>query len=174
MRLKFVIDAGHGGKDPGAVGYVRESNVTLRLAKLVAYELRLGGHDVTMTRSDDVYKTLGERVRLANAVKPDLFLSLHCNGSVDPRANGVETLCYHAGGPAANYANRVQSELANYTGLRNRGVKLMPWLYVLRHTKIPAILVELGFVSNPSDAAKLKNPEFIRQAARLIARGITK
>lgn len=172
--LKIVLDAGHGGKDPGAVGYVTEKEITLKLAKLVAYELRLQKHEVIMTRSDDVYETLAERVRIANEAKPDLFVSIHCNAATSPNANGVETLCYRAGTTATNFANRVQNELAMYSGLFNRGVKLMPWIYVLKQTTSPAILVELGFVSNKDDAAKLKDPEFIRHCARLIARGITK
>lgn len=172
--VKIVVDAGHGGRDPGAVGYVGESDVTLRLAKLVAYELRLGDCDVTMTRSTDDYVSLRNRVKVANMVKPDLFVSLHCNAAISTSANGVETLCYKSRSTAYMYAQKVQAELAKHTEMMDRGVKITPWLYVLRHTTCPAIMVELGFVTNTNDAFKLKNPQFIQQAARLITRGITK
>lgn len=170
---RIVIDAGHGGKDPGAVGHgLQEADINLRLAKCLAVELRTKKHTVIMTRSADEYLSLAQRSEIANNNNADLFVSLHCNAATNPNANGIETLCYALSSKGYKYALKVQKELVEGTGLVSRGVKARPGLYVLKHTKAPAILIELGFISNSKDAEWLKNSENIRLAAQLIAQAI--
>jgi len=170
--MRIVLDPGHGGKDPGAVGHgLQEAEINLRLAKCLAVELR-SKHTVIMTRSVDEYLSLAQRCKISNNNNADLFVSLHCNAATNPNANGIETLCYSLSGRGYNYALKVQKSLVGGTGLVSRGVKARPDLYVLKHTKAPAILIELGFITNKKDAEWLKNPENIRLAARLIAQAI--
>ena len=171
--MRIVLDPGHGGKDPGAVGHgLQEADINLRLAKCLAVELRSKKHAVIMTRSTDEYLSLAQRSKISNDNNPDLFISLHCNAATNPSAHGIETLCYSLSSKGYIFALAVQKALVEGTGLANRGVKARPDLYVLKHTKAPAILIELGFISNPKDAEWLKNPENIRLAARLIAQAI--
>lgn len=168
--MKIVVDAGHGGKDPGACGNgLREAEITLLLARGVVAALKAKAQPAIKTRGLDAYVSLPERVRKANNWGADLFVSLHCNAAESPQAHGVETLCYSLTGKGADYARKVQRKLVAFTGLTDRGVKARPGLYVLKRTNAPAILVELGFVSNPADAKLLKNQEFILRAAGLIA-----
>jgi len=170
--MRIIIDPGHGGKDPGAVGNgLREADVNIKLAQYLEAELK-GKHQVVLTRRGNLFVSLPERTAFSNAVNADLFISLHCNSAANSQANGIETLCYSEKSRGFNYAHKVQQALVKGTGLTDRGVKIRSDLYVLRHTVAPAILIELGFISNPKDAAWLKNQENIKKAARLIAQAI--
>ena len=100
----------------------------------------------------------------ANTWGADLFLSLHCNASVDASASGSEALVFSRFGTSYSIAEVLLTALTEATGLRNRGVLIRPGLYVLRRTRMPAVLLELGFITNPSDAALLRdNPVLFAQ-----------
>lgn len=171
---KVVIDPGHGGKDPGATGGgVREKAVVLNVAKKIAAYLEARGCTVMLTRETDVFVELSDRARMANAAKADLFVSIHCNSVRDnARATGMEVYHYTRASEASKRAARViYDKLLPVCGLRGRGVKSKD-LAVLRETAMPAVLVELGFISNPSDRAKLTNFAWQDDAAQAIADGI--
>jgi len=169
---RIVLDPGHGGKDPGAVGPggTKEKNVNLAVVKLLAKELSYFAR-VLFAREHDEYCELWERSSLANTAGADLFVSVHCNAADDPAANGTETLVYKFGGEAEKLARRVQTSFVTALKTKDRGVKEKN-LHVCRETKMPAILVELAFVSNPEEEKKLNNPDWQKAAARAIAQGV--
>ena len=170
--MKIVcIDAGHGGKDPGAEsGGVQEKDIALTVALKVGALLK--DCEVIYTRTEDVYVGLSERALIANQAKADLFVSIHCNSVDDESAHGMEVYHYtHASEASKHAARAIYDKLLPVSGLRGRGVKSKD-LAVLRETKMPAVLIELGFISNPNDRAKLTNSAWQDDAAKAIADGI--
>ncbi|MEM8639517.1 MAG: N-acetylmuramoyl-L-alanine amidase [Cyanobacteria bacterium P01_G01_bin.54] len=167
-----VIDPGHGGRDPGAIGIggLREKDVVLPISLEISRTLQQQGVRVIMTRSDDRYVTLAGRTQIANRARADVFVSIHANAiSLSrPDVNGVETYYYTSGGRLAQTIH--QSILSNVS-IGNRGVKRARF-YVLRHSSMPAVLVEVGFVTGRADAPRLANSSFRSQMAQAIARGI--
>lgn len=163
LAAKICIDPGHGGSDPGAVGYVVESDVNLDAANKLKRWLDLdtrdkrggSGWNVSMTRTSDVYVSLSARVAYANSKDVDRFLSIHSN-AYTAAAHGSETFCYYNGsGHSFNMRNKVQEELVAHGKLADRGVKTAGF-YVTKYTYMPAVLTELGFVTNKGDSEKLK------------------
>ena len=171
MSKIIVIDPGHGGKDPGAVsGGVQEKDIALAVALKIG--ALLTGYEVVYTRTEDVYVGLSERALIANQAKADLFVSIHCNSVDDESAHGMEVYVYTACSAASKRAaHAIYDCLLPASGLRGRGVKSKD-LAVLRETKMPAVLIELGFISNPNDRAKLTNSAWQDDAAKAIADGI--
>jgi len=172
--MKIVIDPGHGGSDSGAVGSgLRESDIVLDVALKAGSKLQKAGVDVIFTRNDDKKVTLEERTSLANAQKADYFVSIHANAG---GGTGVETLIYKEGSVAGNLAKIIQEYIVNALGLKDRKVKARPDLWVLRKTNMPAVLIELAFIDNPSDAEVLKNSkdEFANAIAAAILKFIGK
>ena len=169
--MKICIDPGHGGFDPGACGYgLKESDVNLKYALLLRQLLTQKGHQVIMTRETDKTMSLGERTRFANNNKADLFISCHCNAAANPQAHGVETLVYSDKSVSAYYlARAIVESLEKDCSLKSRGVKFRRKLYVLKNTKMPAILIELGFISNEQEAKRLAHLDFLKLAAYTIA-----
>ena len=171
---KIVIDPGHGGKDPGATGGgVQEKAVVLNVAKKIGAFLEAKGCTVMLTRETDVFVELSDRARMANAAQADLYVSVHCNSVRDnARATGMEVYHYTRASEASKRAARViYDRLLPASGLKGRGVKANNYA-VLRETAMPAVLVELGFISNPSDRAKLTNFAWQDDVAQAIADGI--
>ena len=152
MAYKIVVDAGHGGADPGAVYDGRqEKDDTLSLALKVGELLRDYGIDVVFTRTTDVYQTPFEKAQIANNADADFFLSIHRNSSEDPNQyEGVETLVYDRSGVKLEMAEAINQALEDL-GFKNLGVKERPGLVVLRRTKMPAVLVEVGFINSDTD-----------------------
>lgn len=152
MAYKIMIDAGHGGRDPGAVYNGRqEKDDVLELALAVGQILEDAGLDVEYTRTTDVYESPSEKAREANNAGADFFVSIHRNSFPRPNeVSGVETLVYDAGGIKNQMAENVNRQLENI-GFRNLGVKERPNLTVLRRTQMPAILVEAGFINSDID-----------------------
>lgn len=148
---RICIDAGHGGNDPGAVYTGRkESDDNLALGKAVAAELKRHGVIVDETRTADVTVSLNERSTFENRQSYDYFISFHRNAFKPEQAKGVETYTYlNAGAKAKGLANKIQTALVGI-GFANRGVKEANF-HVLRETKAPAVLVEIGFIDNSSD-----------------------
>lgn len=205
----IVIDAGHGGHDPGANrSGIREKDivldVALRLKRAIESNSKL---KVVMTRDSDVFIPLPTRTRIANQNSPSntLFISIHNNASRNTSPRGLETYvfsskatddeadelarrenadmrmdlayilsnCYHTGNEIYNleFARKVHSSLLQELGLENRGIKRAPF-YVLAWTRMPSILVELGFVSNLGDKQKLLSESFRQRAAEALYEGI--
>lgn len=153
--MKLFIDAGHGAADSGAVGIGGrlEKHDNLALALSLSQSLTELGHQVKLSRTSDAYPTLKDRAQAANDFKADLFISLHRN-SAGESANGVEVLyCPGASQTSQNLANSISKAIANACGFRNRGAKCQR-AYVLEHTKMPAVTIESGFVTNSSDNLK--------------------
>lgn len=170
-RIVVTIDPGHGGRDPGAVGIggLKETDVVLPISLEVARILERQGVGVQLTRSSDRFISLSGRTAMANRADTDLFVSIHANAVANrPNVNGAETFYFSSG---RGLAQSIQESMIRRTNMNNRGVKQARF-YVLRNTAMPAALVEVGFVTGTSDAAKLSNPAFRNQMAEAIAEGI--
>lgn len=148
----IVIDAGHGGRDPGAVFEGRqEKDDTLRLALAVGTLLRRAGMNVIYTRTEDVYDTPYQKAVIANNNNADYLVSIHRNAMPIPgSASGIEALVYADRGVPAAMARAINKNL-EAVGFRNRGVIERPNLAILRRSAMPAVLVETGFIDNPMD-----------------------
>ena len=152
---KVVVDAGHGGSDPGAVYEGRqEKDDNLRLALAVGELLSQNGVDVLYTRTDDVYDSPYRKAMIANESGADYLISFHRNASpIAGNASGIETLVYADRGVAAQMARDINRELAAL-GFRDIGVIERPGLAVLRRSRMPAVLIETGFIDNDADNLK--------------------
>jgi len=178
-RFKVVIDPGHGGPDPGAIGIngLRETDVVLDVALQVARLLEARGVVVEMTRTSDIDVDLPPRVALANSSGADAFISIHANALslARPDVNGIESF-YFAGGSQAGLsrqlADAVQRQMLGVSpGSPDRGVKAARF-FVIRRATMPSTLVEMGFVTGQLDAARLRDPNFRRRMALALATGI--
>tara|TARA_B100001939_G_scaffold124632_1_gene108074 strand:+ start:175 stop:1326 length:1152 start_codon:yes stop_codon:yes gene_type:complete len=212
----IVIDAGHGGKDPGAVGYrgTKEKDIALDVAKRLEKKLSKNMNvKIIMTRDEDIFLRLSERTKIANESNGNLFISIHTNAAEDRRASGFETFLI---GPNKNeaavrvaarenavlelegktgqkltnedliqatiaqsafaskseqFASMVQKEIKKRVQSKDRGVK-QAGFYVLMGASMPNVLVELGFISNPSEEKKLRSPQYRDQLATAIYRAV--
>jgi N-acetylmuramoyl-L-alanine amidase len=174
MAYKIMIDPGHGGKDPGAIGPsgLKEKDVNLDIAKRLGEILKVNGITVNYTRTTDIFVDLGDRAAIANRWGANYFVSVHCNAFTDRQAHGTETYCYDFGGEGEKLARKVQASLVKATGLRNRADVKKAGFTVLKKTAMPAILVETAFISNPNEEKKLANSAFRQTVANGIASGI--
>lgn len=178
-RFKVVIDPGHGGPDPGAIGIggLRETDVVLDVALQVTRLLQARGVQVLMTRTSDVDLDLPPRVALANDSEVDAFVSIHANAltMARPDVNGIESFFFASGANAARsrqLADAVQRQMmAISAGTIDRGVKAARF-FVIRRTTMPATLVEMGFVTGRLDASRLSDPNYRRRMALALAGGI--
>ncbi len=168
---KVMIDAGHGGEDPGAVFEGRrEKDDALRLALAVGEILEDNGVDVMYTRVTDVYDTPQEKAEIANRSEADYLVSIHRNAMPVPgTASGIMSLVYENGGTVGRLGANINRELAQ-TGFADLGVVERPGLIILRRSGMPAVLVEAGFIDNPEDNA-LFDRQF-QEMAEAIAGGI--
>ncbi|OUO92192.1 N-acetylmuramoyl-L-alanine amidase [Cloacibacillus sp. An23] len=168
---KICIDAGHGGKDPGAcAGGVREKDIALVVALKIG--ALLTDYEVVYTRMKDVYVGLSERARIANRAEADMFVSVHCNSAPSTSANGMEVYVHTTRSAASTRAaHAIYDRLLSASGLRGRGVKANDYA-VLCETSMPAVLVELGFISNDGDREQLVSEGWQDRAAEAIAEGI--
>ncbi|MBE9171536.1 N-acetylmuramoyl-L-alanine amidase [Cyanobium sp. LEGE 06143] len=174
-RFRVVIDPGHGGPDPGAVGIrgLRETDIVLDVSLQVARLLQARGVNVVMTRTSEVDVDLPPRVALANRVGADAFVSIHANAlsMARPDVNGVETF-YFSGGRSLRLARALQAQMMSVSpGSPDRGVKAGRF-FVIRRTVMPASLVEMGFVTGAFDAPRLADPSHRRRLAMALATGI--
>ncbi|MEL6495121.1 MAG: N-acetylmuramoyl-L-alanine amidase [Cyanobacteria bacterium J06623_7] len=171
-RPRVVIDPGHGGKDPGTIGIggFREKDVVLPISLDVAEILRKQEIDVIMTRDTDNFISLQGRTDLANKIDADLFVSIHANAInlSRPDVNGLETYYYKSG---RRLAEIIHWSILNGVEIDNRGIRRARF-YVLRHSTMPAVLVEVGFLTGAIDSSRLKDPNHRRRMAEEIARGI--
>ncbi|KXZ40001.1 N-acetylmuramoyl-L-alanine amidase [Alkalithermobacter thermoalcaliphilus JW-YL-7 = DSM 7308] len=149
--MKIFLDAGHGGTDPGATYKGRlEKNDVLQITRAVAEELKRHNVQVIESRTTDTTLTLAQRTDLANRSNSNYFISIHRNAFKPEQAQGVETFVFtNASQQSRQLANRVQEKLVG-VGFRNRGIKTANF-HVLRQTKMPAVLIEIGFIDNSQD-----------------------
>lgn len=176
--MKIFLDPGHNyaGVDTGAAANgLREQEISFWIAEKLSRLLQAAGYEVNRSRrrlADNLgastVGSLAKRCAIAEGWGADLFVSIHCNAG---GGTGTETFVYSEGSPAVPYAEAIQAAICGRLGLKNRGVKPRPALYVLKHTTMPALLVETAFLDNESDAEKLRN----RQAdfAQAIFEGLT-
>ena len=171
-RVSVIIDPGHGGKDPGAIGIggLREKDVILPISIRVGQILQQNGVQAVLSRNSDYFVSLQGRVDMAERGNADLFVSIHANsvGLSRPDVSGLEVYYYSSG---YNLARSVRSGILNSVSVKDRGVRKARF-YVLRKTSMPAILVETGYVTGREDAAKLASPQYREQMAQGIANGI--
>jgi N-acetylmuramoyl-L-alanine amidase len=164
MAIKIFIDQGHNPRSPntGAEGNgLREQDITYAVGQELAALLRSNGNfEVRLSRPTPETQlgstnagSLTARAAAANAWGADYFISIHTNAADNPAASGSEQLVFRLSGVAYELARSIAAQLAAVTGLRNRGVIARPGLYVLRRTAMPAVLSEIGFITNPGDAA---------------------
>ncbi len=221
LLQKIVIDPGHGGKDPGAVGYKKnfEKDVVLSIAKILKPKLEKElGVEVLLTRSKDEFMSLQNRTKFANSENADLFISIHCNAGKSRKSKGIEVYYlstaktnearavealensvvfeYEGGQDAvkqyddlsfilmdmaqteqleesSSLALSLQESLVSQTGSKNRGVK-QAGFYVLKGAFMPAVLIETGFISNPSEEKKLISPKHQNKIANAILKSVKK
>ena len=172
----IVIDPGHGGPDPGAIGITGyyEKTVNLAVSLQLAPMLARAGARVILTRNADYGPSLWERVNIANTAWADVFVSIHSNAHLQSWANGTETYyyAYSANSGGSGYlARQLQQQLVWTLGLKDLGVKTAGF-YVISNTRMPSALVELGFVSNYGDEAVLRQPQTHQRAAEALLRGL--
>lgn len=149
---RVIIDAGHGGEEPGAMyDGRREKDDALRLALAIGQILEKNGVDVVYTRTTDVFDTPLEKAQIANNSGADYFVSIHRNAMPVPgTGSGATVLVYEDAGVPAMLAENIQRNLVQ-TGFNDLGIQERPGLIVLRRTQMPAVLVEAGFIDNPVD-----------------------
>lgn len=175
-RTLVMLDPGHGGRDPGAIGLggLREVDVILPVAKRVAELLEKQGIAVKMTRNSDYYVGLDERVTISRDAGATLFVSIHAN-SIENRSdvNGLEIYHYNLGKSLAETVHNAVLDYVNKNGfyIANRNVRSARFL-VLRKSAIPAILVETGYLTNEAEVARLRRDDYQKAMAEGIARGI--
>jgi len=165
-----IIDPGHGGSDNGALwGGVKEKDLTLATAKYLEEHLSSMGIRTRMTRRTDVRVSIEERAKTANRFQNAVFISLHFNASRTTSITGIETYFFSAHG--RRFASHVQQALANRIRTRNRGIKRGNFK-ILLETKPPAILTELGFISNPWERERSRQPWLQSILGETLAKGI--
>ena len=177
MAIKIYIDQGHNPQNPnaGAEGNgLREQDIVYKIGTELAallranpnFEVRLSRPTATSQLGSSNSESLRLRVNDANSWGADYFISLHTNASSLPAASGTEAFAYSEPSAAFSLGEDILTALSRTTGLKNRGMKVRPGLYVLRKTQMPAVLLELGFITNSGDAALMNN------SPELFARGI--
>ena len=180
----ITLDAGHGGSDPGAIGSdgTKEKNITLAITKIVKEILEDKGAKVYMTRTTDVdvfgpnasdAEELQARVNVGEKYNSDMFVSLHINSSVNKNVGGFSTYYYPKTDNDLRLAQNIQNKLAANFGVDDLGVRQANF-YVIKRISMPAVLVEMCFISNEKELTLMKGQWFQKKTARLIAEGIEK
>jgi N-acetylmuramoyl-L-alanine amidase len=166
-----VIDPGHGGFDRGGIrsNIIPEKGVALDVARRLRTYLADAGFRTVMTRSGDTFVTLDRRVAIANGQRRAIFVSIHFNSAPRKGADGIET--FYASARAKTLASLIQRYAMKTTSGENRGIKRARF-YVLRRSRIPAVLIECGFLTNRQDARRASRAAWRDQLARQIARAI--
>lgn len=169
-----IIDAGHGGKDPGAgKGELSEKNITLDLSLLLKKELDERGITCYLTREDDTFVSLGDRVKIANEHSADLFISIHNNSYKTASKGGILTIYNPKYKYGKEIAKIMHSEIID-SGMLDKEIEGRKHLYVLNYTDMPSLLLEVGFLSNNGDLALLQDQTFKSNIIKKISNGIEK
>jgi len=169
--ITVVIDAGHGGYDRGGIPgqRVSEKDMTLDVARRLRSVLSASGYRVVMTRDSDVFVPLGTRTGIANSYRNAIFVSVHFNSATRSGASGIETYFYSR--DSLSLASAIHHYVAGGAPSENRGVRRRGY-FVLRRTNMPAVLVECGFLTNPTEASYAQNASYRQKLAEAIAAGV--
>lgn len=175
MAIKIFVDQGHNpvGFNTGAEGFgLREQDITYAVGVMLADLLRADSRfEVRLSRNTPMEQlgtnnttSLAARVRAANSWPADYFISIHANANTNPAINGSEVYVYRAYTQSYYLAEHILDAIVNIVGTKDNGVRINPSLYVLRRTNMPAVLIELAYLTNEADARKLETmqPEFAR------------
>ncbi|MCJ8007935.1 N-acetylmuramoyl-L-alanine amidase [Lederbergia wuyishanensis] len=167
----IIIDAGHGGYDPGAIGIggLLEKDINYQTSQMVKKKLVQAGANVIMTRVDDRYVGLQERVNISQGFPASVFISIHHNAHKNLGAKGINTFYYQP--TDKNLAFAIQEQLNKQTPLNNNGVQIGDY-YVLRNNHPQSILLELGFLTNANDLGTIQSYQFQEQVANSIVQGL--
>lgn len=172
MAIRIFIDQGHnpaGNVNAGAVANgLYEGDITYNVGILLAnmlnndgrFEARVSRQEPTTVLGTSNSTSLQERVRMANSWPADYFISIHCNSNVNPAINGTEIYLYQFGTQANWLADQIMTGITQMVGTNNNGIRINPTLYVLRTTQMPALLVELAYLTNWADAQKLRDNQW--------------
>ena len=174
---RLVIDLGHGGHDPGAIGpnKTHEADVVLAIGKELNELLKGCNLEIKFTRLGNKYISLTERAKIANAFKADYFLSIHINSAKDNTVRGAEVWQYSNANEKLNkFSNGLCTDVSKILNIRNRGLKLSKELSVLRNTTMPAALIEVDFISNAQAEKDLKVSANVRAVAIAIKNNLVK
>ncbi|SCV18541.1 Putative N-acetylmuramoyl-L-alanine amidase YrvJ [Bacillus cereus] len=168
----IILDPGHGGNDPGSIGSngTREKDITLKTAKNIQKKLEEKGMTVILTREDDTFVSLKDRVAIAQNKSADLFLSIHYDGFTTSDVNGVTTY-YNKGLREWTIAKMIHGHLFKHIQAKNRGVKSGDY-YVLRENQKTSILLELGYITNPKDEERMNSQQFQADVASGVVSGV--
>ncbi|MGH1047494.1 N-acetylmuramoyl-L-alanine amidase (plasmid) [Bacillus mycoides] len=168
----IVIDPGHGGNDPGSIGPngTREKDITLKTAKNIQKKLEEKGMTVILTREDDTFVSLKNRVAIAQNKSADLFLSIHYDGFTTSDVNGVTTY-YNKGLKEWTLAKMIHGHLSKHIQSKDRGVKSGDY-NVLRENEQPSLLLELGYITNPEDEKRMNSKNFQTDVASGVVNGV--
>ena len=169
--MKWFLDFGHGGKDSGAVSAnkTKESDTVLKIGMLIKNNLEQAFEKVITTREDDKYYSLDYRSSKANKENCDYFVSIHMNSSTNKSAKGVEVWVYDEKSKLYTLSKNICSNLSKTINTPNRGVKISKSFSVLRKTKMPALLIEIDFISNPSVESNLASEKYIKDISSSIS-----
>jgi len=180
--IMVIVDAGHGGSDGGKIGVngAVESEINLQIARLVQEKLESKGIQVYMTRKDEYgmaetnSQDLKARTEWINEKKPDLVISIHQNSYTDASVKGAQVFYYESSEEGKQAAEIMQETLSVLDQTNTRTVKANSSYYLLKKTKVPVIIVECGFLSNPEEAEILVNPDYQKKISEAIFSGICK
>ena len=172
--MKWYLDFGHGGKDPGAVSYnkTKESDTVLKIGMLIKNNLEKNNEKVITTREKDLYYSLDYRTSKANKENCDYFISLHMNSSTNKSAKGVEVWVYDEKSKVYSLSKNICTNLSKDINTPNRGVKISKNFYVLKKTKMPSLLIEIDFISNSTVENSLKDDTYIKTIANSISNSL--
>lgn len=168
----IVIDPGHGGNDSGTIGAsgTYEKDLALYTASLLKDKLENAGATVILTRESDTYVSLEARVQIANAYRPDAFISIHYDSADQTEIQGITQYYYHSS--QKGLAESINKSMNEYNISKNRGTHFGNY-QVLRHNGYPSVLLELGYLSNPEEEATVTGPKFQEQITTAISEGLT-
>ena len=169
--MKWYLDFGHGGKDPGAIGYtnLKESDIALKIGMIIKENLENALEKVITTRKNDKYYSLDYRTKKANNENCDYFISIHLNSATNTSAKGCEVWIYNENSKLQTLANNLCNNLATKMNTPNRGIKYSKKLAVLKNTKMPALLIEIDFISNKEVENNLRNDNHLKNIADTIS-----
>ena len=169
--MKWYLDFGHGGKDSGAIGptNLKESDIALKIGIMVKETLENAFEKVITTRDNDKYYSLDYRTKKANNENCDYFVSIHLNSAPNPSAKGCEVWLYDENSKLQTLANNLCNNLATKINTHNRGVKYSKKLSVLKNSKMPALLIEIDFISNKEVENYLKNDKNLKNISDTIS-----
>ncbi|WP_051382068.1 N-acetylmuramoyl-L-alanine amidase [Sediminibacillus terrae] len=168
----IVLDAGHGGKDPGAIGFdgTYEKDLTLTTAFKVAQNLEASGANIVMTREDDTYISLENRIKLSNRSSTDAFISFHYNSFPVSTVGGISTYHY-TDSEDLELAEYIQSGIVDHVSLKDKGTKRADYRVLKKNSDL-SVLIELGFISNPAELGVIKTETYQDKVAAGISEGI--